>query len=186
MAGIRRASNEAAPAPAMLRQHCTRSVLCSQYVLFGGGVLAPFHPLWSLLNFGLAPFDPTGAKAVVQLASFQPTSTRRRLIDPQFCGLDGEVVMDFATALSTAIQISASDWRGGKANQQAGNAAAQACEMLRVFCTTEKIASRPLTGAETETNATTLCVAVLEGQGLGGTVCAQMYYDARNTLAAYR
>src|ERR1700674_2064829 len=34
------------PCPAMLRQHCTRSVLCSQYVLFGV-VLAPFHPDWS-------------------------------------------------------------------------------------------------------------------------------------------
>jgi hypothetical protein len=94
--------------------------------------------------------------------------------------------MDFATALSTAIQISASDWRGGKVNQQGGNAAAQACDMLRTFCNTEKIASRPLTIAETETNATILCVAVLEAQGQGGLVCAQMYYDARNTLAAFR
>src|SRR3984957_15791976 len=32
------------PCPAMLRQHCTRSVLCSQYVLFHKVVLAPFDP----------------------------------------------------------------------------------------------------------------------------------------------
>jgi hypothetical protein len=52
MAGNRKASNEAAPAPAMLRQHCTRSVLCSQYVLFGGVgvVLAYFDPYWPVLK----------------------------------------------------------------------------------------------------------------------------------------
>src|ERR1700688_890728 len=33
------------PCPAMLRQHCTRSVLCSQYVLFGGVGTGPFRPL---------------------------------------------------------------------------------------------------------------------------------------------
>jgi hypothetical protein len=34
-------------------------VLCSQYVLLLGGVLAPFHPPftgWSLLIFGVVPF----------------------------------------------------------------------------------------------------------------------------------
>src|SRR5438105_966586 len=37
------------PAPAVKGQ-CTLFVLSSQYVLFLEGVLAPFHPFWSLLK----------------------------------------------------------------------------------------------------------------------------------------
>src|ERR1700722_6472818 len=44
------------PCPAMLRQHCTRSVLCSQYVLFGGVCTDPFPSSWSLLKISRVPF----------------------------------------------------------------------------------------------------------------------------------
>ena len=36
------------------REHCTLFVLSSQYVLFGGGVLACFNPQWPNLNFAVA------------------------------------------------------------------------------------------------------------------------------------
>jgi hypothetical protein len=43
--------------PANLQgKQCTPFVLRSQYVLFGTGVLAPFHPGWPLLNFAVVPF----------------------------------------------------------------------------------------------------------------------------------
>jgi hypothetical protein len=65
MAGIRKASNEAAPAPAMLRQHCTRSVLCSQYVL--RSPVQIYLPRACSIYCERGPTSPSGLKGDVPM-----------------------------------------------------------------------------------------------------------------------